>query len=83
MEDLAQPGSAETPCGEQLEPAVEATAALALKPCPFCGEQGELYPAYRGLRGGTPYAVDCLGCGIDFTPRDGVDAVAAWNRRNP
>lgn len=68
------------PCGEQPSPAVSATAALA--PCPFCGEQEGLYPAHRGLGGGKPYAIDCLGCGIDFTPREGMDAVAAWNRRS-
>lgn len=55
-----------------------------LKPCPFCGEKNELYPAYRGDKGGnlhSPYAIDCLGCGFDFTPREGMDVFAAWNRR--
>lgn len=55
----------------------------ALQPCPFCGEKEELYPAYRQPGGGKPYAIDCLGCGIEFVPREGADVVAAWNRRAP
>lgn len=31
---------------------------------------------------GDPYQIDCCGCGIDFTPRDGMDVIAAWNRRD-
>lgn len=53
----------------------------SLLPCPFCGEVEELYQALRGMGGGKPYAIDCLGCGIDFVPREGFDVVAAWNRR--
>jgi Lar family restriction alleviation protein len=56
-------------------------SAPVLKPCPFCGEKNELYPAHRGLGGGEPFSIDCLGCGIDFTPREGMDVIAAWNRR--
>jgi Lar family restriction alleviation protein len=56
-----------------------------LLPCPFCGERDELYPAYRVDKDGKcmqpPYAIDCLGCGIDVTPRDGMNAKDAWNRR--
>lgn len=52
-----------------------------LKPCPFCGEAEHLYPSYRHLGAGAPYAVDCLGCGMDFVPRDGMDVIAMWNRR--
>jgi len=54
-----------------------------LLPCPHCGEAEELYPAHRGFGGGKPYAIDCLGCGADFTPREGTDVIAAWNRRAP
>lgn len=54
-----------------------------LKPCPFCGEKEELYPAMKGMGGGKPYAIDCVGCGFDFVPRAGVDVIAAWNRRTP
>lgn len=54
-----------------------------LLPCPFCGEAEELYPAHRWPGSGLPYAIDCLGCGIDFTPREGTDVIAAWNRRAP
>lgn len=61
--------------------------AMELQPCPFCGEAEHLYPAYRLDKSGKcvepPYAIDCLGCGHDFTPRDGNDARAAWNRRAP
>lgn len=53
----------------------------ALLPCPHCGEADELYPAHLGMGGGKPYAIDCLGCGADFTPRAGTDVIAAWNRR--
>lgn len=56
-----------------------------LKPCPHCGEANELYPSYRLDKDGKyiepPYAIDCLGCGTDFTPRDRKDAREAWNRR--
>lgn len=52
-----------------------------LKPCPFCGEADELYPSHDWPGSGPPYAIDCLGCGIDFVPRAGMDVVAAWNRR--
>lgn len=60
-----------------------------LKSCPFCGEKSELYPGYRTRRDadgmirphGPPYDIDCLGCGITVTPRDGMDAIEAWNRR--
>lgn len=52
-----------------------------LKPCPFCGERNELYPAYRWPGTGIPYAIDCLGCGIDVTPREGMNAIEVWNRR--
>lgn len=53
----------------------------ALLPCPFCGEVDELYPGYRGWGEGKPYQIDCVGCGIEFTPREGMDVIAAWNRR--
>jgi Lar family restriction alleviation protein len=52
----------------------------ALKPCPFCGEKDEIYPGYRHMAP-EPYQIDCLGCGIDFEPREGMDVIAAWNRR--
>lgn len=58
-----------------------------LLPCAHCGEVEHLYPAYRLDKDGKciepPYAIDCLGCGHDFTPRDGADARAAWSRRAP
>ena len=52
-----------------------------LKPCPFCGEAEHLYPSYRNMGAGKPYAIDCLGCGADYVPRDGMDVIAMWNRR--
>lgn len=52
-----------------------------LLPCPFCGEKEHLYPSYRKLGREGPYGIDCLGCGIDFIPRDGMDVFEAWNRR--
>lgn len=54
-----------------------------LEPCPHCGEAEELYRSYHGLGCGEPYAIDCLGCGCDFTPREGMDVIAAWNARAP
>lgn len=53
-----------------------------LKPCPFCGETDELSLGFHGFGEGEPYEVDCLGCGIEFIPRKGVDVIAAWNRRD-
>lgn len=53
-----------------------------LKPCPFCGEDKELYPCYYDLGQGEPYQIDCVGCGMEFTPRKGMDVIAAWNRRS-
>lgn len=55
--------------------------AVKLAACPFCGTVEGLYPTYHDFGGGEPYAIDCVGCGIDFTPREGVDVIAAWNRR--
>lgn len=55
-----------------------------LLPCPHCGEQEHLYPGYHWPGTGDPYCIDCLGCGADFTPREGMDVIAMWNRRtNP
>jgi hypothetical protein len=54
-----------------------------LLPCPHCGEANELYPAQRRMGDSKPYAIDCLGCGADYTPREGFDVVAMWNRRVP
>lgn len=53
----------------------------ALLPCPFCGSIEGVYPSYRWPGTGAPYAIDCVGCGIDFTPREGMDVIEAWNRR--
>lgn len=56
----------------------------ALLPCPHCGEREHLYPGYHWPGTGAPYCIDCLGCGADFTPREGMDVIAMWNRRtNP
>lgn len=63
----------------KLEP--EALAGLTLEPCPFCGEVNDLFLGYRKVGDEEPFAIDCLGCGTRFTPRDGVNAKAAWNRR--
>lgn len=57
------------------------TEVQELAGCPFCGEKTELYPGYRGMGAGKPYQIDCVGCGIEFTPREGMDVIAAWNRR--
>jgi len=60
-----------------------AEAVEVMKPCPFCGTTAGLYLASRSLGDGKPYAIDCVGCGIEFTPRDGMDVISAWNRRTP
>lgn len=61
-----------------------------LLPCPHCGTIEGLYPSYRIKDWTTrpymtleekPYAIDCVGCGYDFTPRPGMDVIAMWNRR--
>lgn len=52
-----------------------------LLPCPFCGHDDQLYPAHHFPGTGPAYAIDCLRCGMDFTPREGMDVAAAWNRR--
>ena len=60
-----------------------------LLPCPHCGTVEGLYPSYRIKDRTTrpvtieelPYAIDCLKCGYDFTPRPGMDVIALWNRR--
>lgn len=58
-----------------------------LLPCPHCGEPDELYLCVREIGAignvGKPYAIDCLGCGYDFQPREGFDVVELWNRRVP
>lgn len=64
---------------KKIDVSVEPTSSLL--PCPFCGESEHLYPAYRWPGGGIPYAIDCLGCGIDLVPREGANAIEAWNRR--
>ena len=55
-----------------------------LKPCPFCGEQDHLYPTYRmgSIGPDLPINIQCLGCGIEFTPGSGQSAIMAWNRRS-
>lgn len=53
-----------------------------LLPCPFCGTSDLLFPAHRGANTVHPYAIDCVRCGFDFAPRDGLDVVAMWNRRS-
>ena len=58
--------------------------AEKLKPCPFCGERNELYPGYATIDGKIatePYQIDCIGCGMDFNPREGQDTIARWNHR--
>lgn len=50
-----------------------------LKPCPFCGAPGSLYPESTGS-----YAqVMCseCPCEISLGPSSEADAIAAWNRR--
>ena len=57
-----------------------------LLPCPFCGETEHLYPAYRLDKDNKcielPYAIDCIGCGVDLTPREGMSGIEAWNKRS-
>lgn len=53
-----------------------------LLPCPHCNEANEIYLCVRRA-GEKPYAIDCLGCGYEFVPRDGFDVMSMWNRRAP
>ena len=55
-----------------------------LKPCPFCGKEGELFSheAPQVLGGGTRYMVVCSRCferAGNVDTRDG--AIKMWNRR--
>jgi hypothetical protein len=63
------------------------SAAPKLLPCPLCGEQEHLYPGYRWetptKMTDKPHLIECLGCGFDFVPREGMDVIAMWNRRAP
>lgn len=54
---------------------------IDLKPCPFCGFDDHLYPAYDFPGTGPCRGIDCLRCGIDFVPRNGIDVFSAWNKR--
>jgi len=54
-----------------------------LLPCPFCGFDDQLYPTYDWPGTGPCLGIDCLRCGIDFTPRKGMDVYEAWNKRPP
>jgi hypothetical protein len=71
------------------EGGIELAVQTELLPCPHCGEVEHLYPSYRLKDRASfkledkPYAVDCVGCGYDFVPREGLDVIAAWNRRVP
>ena len=56
-----------------------------LKPCPFCGREGELFSheAPQALGGGSRYMVVCSGCfgrAGNADTRDG--AIKMWNRRS-
>ena len=60
-----------------------------LKPCPHCGSVKGLYPSYNWHReddqivmDDKPHAIDCICCGYDFTPREGMDVIAMWNKRH-
>jgi hypothetical protein len=52
-----------------------------IKPCPFCGDDESVYPSYEWPGSGKPYAIDCIRCGFDFTPRPGMDVIKMWNTR--
>jgi hypothetical protein len=71
------------------EGGIELAVQTELLPCPHCGEVEHLYLSYRLKDRASfkledePYAVDCVGCGYDFVPREGLDVIAAWNRRVP
>lgn len=69
------------PCGEQPDPALGATAALA--PCPFCGP-GNSIPGYWFDDATQAWRVSCgrCGSGTGFRPRwSESDAAKAWNTR--
>ena len=53
-----------------------------IKPCPFCGRQGEIKQMQFGFEKVTRFGVVCVTCGISqgwFF--DEEDAVEKWNRR--
>jgi Lar family restriction alleviation protein len=51
-----------------------------LKPCPFCGEESEVY--VDGVDGGKPNWVECRGCGTYGPEKQTTrQAIVAWNRR--
>jgi len=57
-----------------------------LKPCPFCGGEGEAGIAYNADTGQTEYWITCRGNNCKIYPQTAVyktkkSAIAAWNRR--
>lgn len=54
-----------------------------LKPCPFCGDRGEVFVYYSCLNG-SKWGVRCFSCGISQRVIHGSreEAIEAWNRRN-
>lgn len=51
-----------------------------LKPCPFCGGEGQLYVYPNHIK--TEYNVQCSGCGASSRySKSENDAVFAWNYR--
>ena len=51
----------------------------SVKPCPFCGGEGIVYPDYEE---GIQYSVMCRSCHActDYK-RTAAEAIATWNRR--
>lgn len=57
------------------------TATEELKPCPFCGEQPQIFDLKDGR-----YIVECVNPDCDVYPYTSIhydeqEAIAAWNRR--
>lgn len=55
--------------------------SVTLLPCPHCGGSEGVYPGYKWPGGGPCIDIDCIECGYDFKPREGLDVIAMWNRR--
>jgi Lar family restriction alleviation protein len=67
---------------DRPEPNTDEAQGMELKPCPFCGDNGEATKAVKVSDGSGRWFVCCDGCGADGAFRiEKSEAIVAWNRR--